>query len=96
MAQVSIEYRGDMLLRATAGNHMLYVDLPATVGGKDRGMTPTELFAASLGACMAAVVSVFCRNSNIDNAGMTVEVTYDKREKPKCLSATSHKPCQAL
>ena len=48
MALAHAEYKGDMLFEVKSGNQMLRVDVPAAMGGKDRGMTPTELFAASL------------------------------------------------
>jgi uncharacterized OsmC-like protein len=40
-----------MSFETTLGNHRLLIDVPASMGGKDRGPTPPELFVASLGSC---------------------------------------------
>ena len=85
MAKVAIKHKGDLLLEAQVGNHTLGIDVPASVGGKDRGMTPTELFGVSLGACIAAMVALYCKNSQIDATGLAVDVSYDKLDNPSRL-----------
>jgi uncharacterized OsmC-like protein len=82
MATVKAVYKGDSLFELTAGNHTFPVDLPPAVGGKDRAVTPTALFACSLSACIGALAHMYCRDMKIDSEGLTVEVTYDKLEKP--------------
>ena len=82
MASVNVQFKGDMLFEAKSGNHTLKVDVPAAMGGKDRGMTPTELFAASLASCVSVLVAAYCRDMKIDPAGLSVDLTCDKLDQP--------------
>ena len=82
MASVNVQFKGDMLFEAKSGNQTLKVDVPAPMGGKDRGMTPTELFAASLASCVGVLVVAYCKDMKIDPTGLSVDVTYDKLDQP--------------
>jgi uncharacterized OsmC-like protein len=82
MAKITTIYKGDMLFESQLGAHSVIVDVPASMGGKDRGPTPPELFVASLGTCVGAFVAQNCGRSGIDAADMTVDVTFDKVENP--------------
>ena len=86
MAVVNVQFKGDMLFEAKAGKHTLKVDVPAAMGGKDRGMNPTELFASSLATCVSVLVVAYCKDMKIDPAGLTVDLTYDKLDKPSRLA----------
>jgi uncharacterized OsmC-like protein len=95
MPTVKAAYKGDTLFDVTTGNHTCLIDLPATVGGKDRAPTPTDLFVCSLTACIGALVYMYCRDMKIDSEGLTVEMSYEKLEKPARLGkfkATIHLP----
>jgi uncharacterized OsmC-like protein len=85
MASAHVQFKGDMLFEVKSGNQTLTVDVPAAMGGKDRGMTPTDLFAASLAACISVLVVAYCRDTRIDATGMSVELTYDKLDQPSRL-----------
>lgn len=82
MGTITTHYKGDMLFESKIGNHSLLIDVPASVGGKDRGPTPPEVFVASLGSCVAAIVAHYCGRVGIDARGMTVDVSFDKAEDP--------------
>ena len=82
MAKISTTYKGDMLFESKLGAHSVIIDVPAGMGGKDRGPTPPELFIASLGSCVGAFVAQYCGRSGIDASDMTVDVTFDKVENP--------------
>jgi uncharacterized OsmC-like protein len=71
-----------MLFEAKSGNQTLRIDVPSAMGGKDRGMTPTELFATSLASCVSVLVVAYCRDMKIDATGLRVELTYDKLDQP--------------
>ena len=47
MAKITTYYKGDMLFESKLGNHSVIIDVPAGMGGQDRGPTPPELFIAS-------------------------------------------------
>jgi uncharacterized OsmC-like protein len=82
MARITTYYKGDMLFESKLGAHSVIIDVPAGMGGKDRGPTPPELFVASLGSCVGAFVAQYCGRSGIDASDMTVDVTFDKVENP--------------
>jgi putative redox protein len=82
MAKITTYYKGDMLFESKLGNHSIVVDVPADMGGTDRGPTPPQLFIASLGSCVAAFVAQYCERTGIDSRDMTVDVSYDKVEDP--------------
>jgi putative redox protein len=75
-----------MLFESELGNHHITVDVPASMGGSDRGATPPELFIASLGTCVGAFVAQYCERSGIDTVDMRVDVTFDKEEGPTRLT----------
>jgi putative redox protein len=82
MGKVTTYYKGDMLFESKLGNHSILIDVPAGMGGSDRGPTPPELFIASLGSCVGAFVVNYCGKSGVDTKDMTVDVTFDKVEDP--------------
>ena len=82
MASVNVQFKGDMLFEAKSGNQTLRTDVPAAMGGKERGMTPTELLATSLASCVSVLVVTYCRDMKIDATGMSVDLTYDKLDQP--------------
>jgi uncharacterized OsmC-like protein len=82
MATITTYYKGDMLFESKLGNHSVIVDVPAGMGGQDRGPTPPELFVASLGSCVGAFVAQYCARSGIDASDMTIDVLFDKVENP--------------
>ena len=86
MAKITTYYKGDMLFESKLGNHGVIIDVPASMGGKDRGPTPPELFVASLGSCVGAFVAQYCGRAGIDASEMTVDVTFDKLENPTRLT----------
>jgi hypothetical protein len=51
--QVSVGHVGGDVYEIHVRGHHLTVDQPVETGGTDKAPTPTELFAASLAACVA-------------------------------------------
>ena len=65
------------------------IDVPPSMGGRDRGPTPPKLLVASLGSCVAAFVASYCERTGLDTHDMTVDVTdatFDKAEEPTRLT----------
>ena len=87
MNKIRTEYRGEMLFESTVDGQPLTVDVPAAMGGSGRGPTPLELFIASLGSCVAALVANYCHNIEIDTGGLSVDVSYSKADDPTRLAA---------
>ena len=82
MASIVTYYKGDMLFESRIGRHSVVIDVPAGMGGQDRGPTPPELFVASLGSCVGAFVAHYCGRNGIDASDLTVDVTFDKVDNP--------------
>ena len=82
MAKVTTQYKGDMLFGTKLGSHEVLIDVPGSMGGKDRGPTPPEFFVASLGSCVAALVANYCDQSGLSAEGLSVDVTFDKVDDP--------------
>lgn len=82
MPTITTHHRGDMLFESIVGNHSIEIDVPASMGGSDRGPTPPEVFVASLGSCVGAFVANYCRNVGIDAEGLTVDMSFDKADDP--------------
>lgn len=82
MATITTKYLGDMLFETELGNHTLQIDVPAVMGGSDRGPTPPELFIASLGSCIAAFAANYCQQVGIEPEGMSVDFSYEKASDP--------------
>jgi len=82
MASITTFYKGGMLFESKMGNHTLTIDVPASMGGSDRGPVPPDLFVASLGSCIGAFVAQYCENNGIDDTGMTVEMSFEKVPDP--------------
>jgi len=86
MAKITTSYKGDMLFESKMGNHSLVIDVPAGMGGSDRGPMPPQVFIASLGSCVGAMVADYCNRVGIDAEGMTVDVSFDKVPDPTRLT----------
>jgi putative redox protein len=82
MSVMTTFYKGNMLFETKMGNHMLQIDVPASMGGSDRGPTPPEIFIASLGSCVGAFVAQYCERNGLDAQNMTVDVVFDKADNP--------------
>jgi uncharacterized OsmC-like protein len=68
-------------------NHHLVVDQPAEEGGQDRGMTPTEMFVASLGTCIGYFALRFCQRHKIQTDGLKISMEWDYAEQPHRVGA---------
>ncbi len=55
------------------GTHRLVVDQPVEGGGADQGPTPTELFVASLAACVGFYAERFLRRHGLAAEDLRVE-----------------------
>ena len=56
--------------------HRLLCDQPLADGGTDQGPTPTELFVASLAACVGFYARRFLARHHLDAAGLRVEADF--------------------
>ena len=84
MGTVTSSYKGDMLFETQSGNHTILNDVPATPewGGSDRAPTPPEYLMMSLSSCIAAFLVKYCKQTDINTEGMSVEVDFEKSDQP--------------
>ncbi len=57
--------------------HRLTVDQPIDAGGADKAPTPTELFAASLAACVAFYAGRYLDRHGLARTGLQVHADFD-------------------
>ncbi len=57
--------------------HRLTVDQPVDAGGSDKAPTPTELFAASLAACVAFYAGRYLDRHGLDRRGLRVHADFE-------------------
>jgi putative redox protein len=58
------------------GGHEIVVDEPASVGGTDKGPSPTQLLAASLAGCTAITLELYAERKGWDLGALEVEVDF--------------------
>jgi putative redox protein len=95
MSKITTYYKGDMLFESKLGAHRVIIDMPALMGGRDRGPEPSALFIAALGSCIGGSVADHCKRLNFDTRDMTVDVTFNELENPVRLAnlrVTIHLP----
>ena len=80
--EVAIEHLGDLQFEIKARSHTIACDQPIENGGYDEGMTPPELFLASLGSCAAYYAADYLRRQKLATAGTRVRVTAEKAKNP--------------
>ena len=75
---VQIEHLGAVQFQITARGHKIACDQPEENGGFDEGMTPPELFLASLGACAGFYAAAYLKKKGLPTEGTRVLVTAQK------------------
>jgi putative redox protein len=80
--EVLIEHLGAVQFQIRARQHQIACDQPAENGGFDEGMTPPELFLASLGACAGFYAAQYLRKHKLAQEGTVVRVTAEKAKDP--------------
>jgi uncharacterized OsmC-like protein len=76
--EVTAVWRGGWATDVTARGHEVRVDEPASAGGDDSGLMPTELFCASLASCFCLAVAFAARKHGLETAGLSVVVTAER------------------
>jgi putative redox protein len=74
--QVEVSYLGGESYAAAARGHALLTDQPATAGGADTAMTPTELLVASLSSCVAFYAGRYLARHELNRDGLHVTATF--------------------
>lgn len=67
MSEMSIEYSGNFstTVFSSQGNKEVMTDAPKHNGGRGEKLSPTDLFAASLGSCILTILSMYAKKMEI-------------------------------
>ena len=76
MPNLSVAHQTGDRFELQVRGHQLLCDQPTSDGGTDQGPTPTELFVASLAACVGFYARRFLARHQLDAAGLGVEAAY--------------------
>ncbi|WXG44848.1 MAG: OsmC family protein [Promethearchaeati archaeon SRVP18_Atabeyarchaeia-1] len=79
---MSVSLVENVKFEAECRGHKVIIDQPEEDGGSDAGMSPIELFVASLGSCIGYFASVFCRRRKIAAGGLKVDLSWGWSENP--------------
>ena len=88
MATIQNVYLGDLRTEAlhVKSAQSVMTDAPLDNQGKGETFSPTDLMAASLGACMLTIMGIRARDAGIDIEGVSLETTKIMSSKPRRVS----------
>lgn len=81
-SQVEVSYLGGESYAVAARGHVLLTDQPATAGGADTAMTPTELLVASLSSCVAFYAGRYLARHGLNRDGLHVTAAFTTADRP--------------
>jgi uncharacterized OsmC-like protein len=76
MPDLSVTHQSADRFELQVRGHRLLCDQPPVDGGTDQGPTPTELFVASLAACVGFYARRFLARHHLDATGLRVETAF--------------------
>jgi len=84
MTTMKIEYEEGhrTKIQSLEGGSSVYTDVPQAFGGKGKEMSPTDLFAASLGSCILSVMGLQAKKLGISLQGAKALVTKNQGSIP--------------
>ncbi len=85
MPTLVVKHEGGMASRINVRGHKLIADVPPEMGGNDRGPTPVDLLAGSLGTCIAFYVARWCAQAGIPHEGFEVDMDYVHDREAHCV-----------
>ncbi|MEV4715145.1 OsmC family protein [Micromonospora sp. NPDC049374] len=74
---IDVRFRAGEAYEIRVRDHRLLADQPVDAGGADTAPNPTELFAASLAACVAYYAGRYLTRHGHDRAGLTVTASFE-------------------
>ncbi|UCH36355.1 MAG: OsmC family protein [Armatimonadota bacterium] len=85
MPMMTVKHEGGVASSINVRGHKVIADVPAPMGGDDRGPTPVDLLAGSLGACIAFYVANWCRDAKLAYEGFEVDLDYVLDRQTHCV-----------
>jgi putative redox protein len=89
MAMMVVKHENGVSSSINVRGHTVVADAPPAMGGQDRGPTPVDLLAGSLGACIAFYVARYCQQANVPYEGFEVDLDYVHDREAHCVPELS-------
>ena len=74
--EMSLALEGKRGFKTVVRGNEIMTDLPLEQGGEDKAPTPTELFIASLGACIGIYVTSYMRTAKLNAEGLNINMDW--------------------
>jgi uncharacterized OsmC-like protein len=78
--KMKVELYGKRKFNIKIGNFKVITDLPREKGGEETGPTPSELFVASLGSCVALYCVNYLDTAGLDPSELSADIEWDFSE----------------
>jgi len=85
MPTLIARHEGGMSSSINVRGHKVIADVPPEMGGDDRGPTPVDLLAGSLGTCIAFYIARWCTEAKVPCDGFQVKVEYVHDRENHCI-----------
>lgn len=85
MPMMVVKHEGGMSSSINVRGHRVMADVPPAMGGDDRGPTPVDLLAGSLGTCIAFYVARWCQQAGVPHEGFEVDMDYVHDREAHCV-----------
>lgn len=79
---VTVVFQGQSRFQLSNGRHVITADQRKEDGGEDAGMSPVEIFVASLAGCVGYFVARYCTRHEIPVEGFRIETEWSMAEQP--------------
>jgi uncharacterized OsmC-like protein len=80
MSEIGVRHEEGDRYRIEVRGHTMWVDQPKQDGGDDSAPTPTELFVAGLGSCVAFFGGRYLERHHLSTNGFGVDCSFDYAE----------------
>ena len=74
---------GKLRQRIQSGDHLLFADESTELGGDDSGLSPHDLFDASLAACKAMTLLLYAQRKAMPLESVDIEIDRDSSQESK-------------
>jgi putative redox protein len=79
---LTVTFQRQTCFELSNGRHAVISDQPKEDGGDDAGMSPVELFVASLAGCVGYFVARYCMRHRISPEGFRIDTDWSMAEQP--------------
>ena len=83
MDLITVTHKEGLEFAIRVRGHEVTCDMSAKDGGRDAGLSPVELLAGALGACIAMMVQRYCESHGYAQGGVAASLTVEMVDDPK-------------